>query len=200
MVFRRKLKRTVCLYLCFYALTSLLLLWPFSLYAWDRAIASEEKQAWILRDEEYYQKLLDLLSSAQEEILVSIFLFKTHGYPNSYPDTILRELIAAVNRGVSVAVVMETDMETQSLTSDSNKDTAIRLRKGGVRVFFDSPQTKTHTKLIVVDRRYILTGSHNLTSSALKYNREMSILIESPILANKAREYIMSLYHKEFTQ
>jgi len=50
-----------------------------------------------------------------------------------------------------------------------------------------------HNKLIVIDQRLILLGSHNLTQSALKYNNEMSVLIDRPELAREARAYMLSL-------
>jgi phosphatidylserine/phosphatidylglycerophosphate/cardiolipin synthase-like enzyme len=61
-------------------------------------------------------------------------------------------------------------------------------------VVFDSPGTTTHTKVAVIDGRYIFLGSHNLTNSALKYNHELSVFIDSPELAGKTLRYIDSLH------
>ncbi len=60
-------------------------------------------------------------------------------------------------------------------------------------MFLDSPRKTMHNKLIVIDQRLILLGSHNLTQSALKYNNEMSVLIDRPELAREARAYMLSL-------
>jgi phosphatidylserine/phosphatidylglycerophosphate/cardiolipin synthase-like enzyme len=51
----------------------------------------------------------------------------------------------------------------------------------------------THTKLVVIDRRYLLIGSHNLTQSALKFNHEASVRIDSAPLAEEALVYMNSL-------
>jgi len=75
----------------------------------------------------------------------------------------------------------------------SNRETAARLREKGNTVIFDSPRVNTHTKTAVIDGRYIFLGSHNLTNSALKYNRELSVYIDSPPLAEEILRYIGSL-------
>jgi phosphatidylserine/phosphatidylglycerophosphate/cardiolipin synthase-like enzyme len=62
-----------------------------------------------------------------------------------------------------------------------------------VKVYFDSPEKTTHTKLIVIDQRLVLLGSHNLTQSALKYNNEISVLINRPELAREARTYMLTI-------
>ncbi|HPK53438.1 MAG TPA: phospholipase D-like domain-containing protein [Smithellaceae bacterium] len=74
-----------------------------------------------------------------------------------------------------------------------NRQTKQLLEAKGVRVFLDSPRKTMHNKLIVIDQRLILLGSHNLTQSALKYNNEMSVLIDRPELAREARAYMLSL-------
>ena len=57
----------------------------------------------------------------------------------------------------------------------------------------DAPDRTTHAKLVVIDRRYLFVGSHNLTQSALKYNHEVSVRIDSPPLAEEALAYLKSL-------
>jgi phosphatidylserine/phosphatidylglycerophosphate/cardiolipin synthase-like enzyme len=42
----------------------------------------------------------------------------------------------------------------------------------------------------VIDKRYIFLGSHNLTQGALKYNNELSVLIDSPEMAAEVRAYL----------
>jgi len=46
---------------------------------------------------------------------------------------------------------------------------------------------------VVIDRRLILLGSHNFTQSALKYNNEISILLDSPDMAEDTRNYILKI-------
>ncbi|MEQ8164223.1 MAG: phospholipase D-like domain-containing protein, partial [Smithellaceae bacterium] len=74
-----------------------------------------------------------------------------------------------------------------------NNRTKRFLEEKGVKVYFDSLQKTTHTKLVVIDSRLVLLGSHNLTQSALKYNNEISLLIDRPDLAREARAYMLDI-------
>jgi phosphatidylserine/phosphatidylglycerophosphate/cardiolipin synthase-like enzyme len=45
-------------------------------------------------------------------------------------------------------------------------------------------------KVVVVDGRFTLLGSHNFTQSALRYNHELSVLVDSPCLAGRVLLYL----------
>ena len=144
----------------------------------------------LLRDGEYFKMLLKAIKGAEKEIEMAFFLFKTNGYRNNYPDILLHHLVKAAKRGVRIRVLLERGDNIDK----SNRETALRLRKGGIDVSFDTPDITTHTKVIVIDGRYTFLGSHNLTASALKYNHELSLLIDSPELARNALHYIDTLH------
>ncbi|MBN1614596.1 MAG: phospholipase [Deltaproteobacteria bacterium] len=149
----------------------------------------------LLANREYYRALKRAIDGAGEEIVMSFFLYKTTGRSGSYPDRILERLIAARQRGVRVKVVLEQGSAGQADGPDrENHETAEKLKKAGIEVVRDSPKRTTHVKLVVVDRRYTFLGSHNLTASALKYNNELSVLIESAAVAGEALLFIESLH------
>jgi phosphatidylserine/phosphatidylglycerophosphate/cardiolipin synthase-like enzyme len=149
-------------------------------------------QVKLLLDQDYFAALLDGLDRARSEIFLSAYLFRTIKHAKGYPEEVLKHLVAAAKRGVRVEVVMERNQNADDLNRN-NDETAERLRQGGVRVCMDAPDRVTHTKLVVIDRRYVLIGSHNLTQSALKYNREASVWIDSAPLAEEALRYMGSL-------
>lgn len=148
----------------------------------------------ILGDRDYFPALIRVIDSAQREIVMSFFYFKTNGYKENFPDKVLDGLIRASKRGVSVRILLERGKDTASAVDKHNRETAARLQRNGITVAFDSPRVTTHTKVIVIDGHSALLGSHNLTASALKYNHEISVLIESPALAQKMIRYIDSLF------
>ena len=150
-------------------------------------------RALILQDKGYFPVVLNAIDGAEREIVMSFFLFKTKGYRSSYSDRVLAQLIRAARRGVTVKVLLERGNVPSAMIDTSNRFTARRLEQAGIRVVFDSPRTTTHTKVAVIDRRYVIMGSHNLTSSALKYNHEISVLIESPEMAEETLRYIDTL-------
>jgi phosphatidylserine/phosphatidylglycerophosphate/cardiolipin synthase-like enzyme len=149
-------------------------------------------EARLLLDRDYFTALLDGVDRARSEIFLSAYLFRTIENANGYPEAVLKRLLVAVKRGVRVEVVLERNQDADDLNR-SNAETAERLKQGGIRVCMDAPNRVTHTKLVVIDRRYLLIGSHNLTQSALKYNHEASVWIDSAPLAEEALRYMKSL-------
>jgi len=157
--------------------------------------ASEEGHIRLLEDGEYFPAFMQAIDGAKSEIVLSFFLFKTNGYSTSYPDRLAAALVRAAERGVRVRIILERgNGAKRSEVDTSNRETAARLKKRGIDVRFDSPEITTHTKVAVIDGRYIFLGSHNLTSSALKYNHELSVVIDSPPLAGETLDYIDSLH------
>ncbi|HEX9714806.1 MAG TPA: phospholipase D-like domain-containing protein [Desulfurivibrionaceae bacterium] len=142
-----------------------------------------------LADAAYGETLSALIKTAGQRIDLAMFLFKTSPARNNRPAGLVRELVAARQRGVEVRVILEYSSRDQSLNR-TNQETAQILRQGGVAVFFDSPGRTNHAKLAVIDRRYCLVGSHNLSQSALKYNHEFSLLLDNPALAEEILAYL----------
>ncbi len=167
----------------------------FSAIASKKAIqnSSAGYQELILTNEEYFPALLKCIDEAQNEIMISMYSFKTGGHENSYPDRILSHLAMAVKRGVKIIVILETTGRKSDELDIQNRRTGKLLAEKGVSVFFDSPHKTTHTKLVVIDQRLIFLGSHNFTQSALKYNNEISVLLDNPDMAKNARDYMLKI-------
>jgi phosphatidylserine/phosphatidylglycerophosphate/cardiolipin synthase-like enzyme len=175
----------------------------FVIVALSSAIAGEKHSAALsdqsgcpailLTNEDYFPALIKAIDEAQSEIFMSIFSFKAGVHKNSYPDRILGHLAKAVKRGVKVTVILETTGSRSDELNIQNRQTGKLLEEKGVKVYFDSPRTTTHTKLVVIDERLIILGSHNLTQSALKHNNEISILLDRPDLAKHARNYMLKI-------
>jgi phosphatidylserine/phosphatidylglycerophosphate/cardiolipin synthase-like enzyme len=148
----------------------------------------------LLKNKAYFHALSERIRDARTQIVMAFFLFKTNGRPGSYPEILLKELGDAARRGVRVILVLEQDAKPDSTINRDNRRSAEQLKKAGVEIYFDSPKRTTHTKLAVIDGRYTFIGSHNLTQSALKHNNELSVLIDSPAVAEKTLNYIKDLY------
>jgi phosphatidylserine/phosphatidylglycerophosphate/cardiolipin synthase-like enzyme len=145
----------------------------------------------LLADGEYFGALIDGIDHARREILLTAFFFRTNGSSHR-PDVVLWHLGQAVRRGVRVEAVLERGPEGDNVSGD-NAGTAEKLRTAGIRVCMDAPDRTIHAKLVVIDGRTLFVGSHNLTQSALRYNRELSVRIDSPRLAEEASRYMRGL-------
>jgi phosphatidylserine/phosphatidylglycerophosphate/cardiolipin synthase-like enzyme len=146
-----------------------------------------------LKDQEYFPALTGAIDKAKSEIIMSFFLFKAGVHKNSYPDRVLSHLAHAAQRGVRVMILLENSGGHDLSLDAQNSRTKQLLEDKGVKIYFDSPRKTTHTKLVVIDQRFVLLGSHNLTQSALKYNNEISMLIDRPELATEARTYMLRI-------
>ena len=147
----------------------------------------------LLKDNQFFHVLQDHITDATEEIVVCMFLFKTNHSSSNRARMILDSLITAKKRGIDVRVLLErTDRHHDSLNR-YNTATSKQLRQSGVGVLFDSPETTTHTKTIVIDKRFVFIGSHNLTHSALFYNHELSVMIDDRNLAEDVLNYLKNL-------
>ena len=144
----------------------------------------------LLRNQEYAEALLKGIGNARESIVCSFYLFKITETRGNQPARIAEELVRARKRGVAVTVILEKGKSAQDKLYAENRDTAALLTRNGVNVFFAAPGVTTHNKIVVIDRRYILLGSHNLTQGALRYNNELSVLIDSPEMAAEVRAYL----------
>lgn len=147
----------------------------------------------ILANNDYFPALLKCIDEAQNEIFISMFSFKTGRHKNSYPDRILIQLAKAVQRGVKVYVILENTGNRQDEVTFQNRQTGNLLVQKGVKVYYDDVRKTTHTKLIVIDQRLIILGSHNFTQAALKYNNEISVLMNRPDLAKNVRNYMLKI-------
>ncbi len=149
----------------------------------------------LLKNREFSDALLEGVHSARKSIYFSFFLFKITDSRTNLPRRIAEELIQAKKRGVEVTVLLErqsadrTSAGRDSLDFD-NRRTAELLNKGGVKVYFDSPGVTTHTKVAVIDGRFVFLGSHNLSQSALRHNNELSVMLDSPEMAAEVTAYL----------
>ncbi|MDT8318338.1 MAG: phospholipase D-like domain-containing protein [bacterium] len=156
-------------------------------------IENARGEVMLLGNSDFFDILLDSINKARKSISVSMFVFKTSQYSSNRANIIMDALGRAAEKGLSVSLVMEKGgRESDSVTLD-NKKTAQILAKKGVKVRFDIPEKRTHTKTIVIDERYVFIGSHNFTHSALKYNNELSVMIDSATLAGAVLSYISNI-------
>jgi phospholipase D len=92
-------------------------------------------------------------------------------------DMIIHQLKTAHERGVKVKVLLDGG------NLSDNKDVFEHFKKLGIIVYYDKMPGIAHNKVIVIDRKKVITGSFNFTSAADKRNAENVLLIEDADLA-----------------
>jgi phosphatidylserine/phosphatidylglycerophosphate/cardiolipin synthase-like enzyme len=155
-----------------------------------KGILVSENNVLFLPDDAYYGNLTWYLDRANKSVYVVMYVvkFDTSQY-NDPVNVILRKLVDLHKRGVDVKVVVDDE------TKNSYPATINYLVGNGVPVRLDESQGRTtHCKIVVIDDQYVFIGSHNWTESALKYNHEATLLVNSSELASQVVKYIESIW------
>lgn len=146
----------------------------------------------LLPDREFQPELQRMIDSARREIVLSLHLFALEEGRKDRAAEIASHLAAAAERGLDVIVVLEIGREVSPVTR-ANRAAAEVLMNAGIRVYADMSGTTVHSKLAVIDRRFVMIGSHDLTQPSLGHYRETTLLVESPALAEEALRFVESL-------
>jgi len=132
----------------------------------------------------YRDLALRLIDAVKDEIVVVMF-FMTYVPGKAHPSNALVEgLVAAHERGVRVTVILDLDRPEDVFGSRLvNADAFNYLSANGVDVVWDRPEKLTHTKLLIVDARDVLAGSHNWTAGSMYAYDDKSLVVRSTALA-----------------
>lgn len=155
-------------------------------------IKSDEGTVSLLPDNKYAPALVRDISKAKDTIKCAMYMYKLDTYDLNSKEKpipiISQALMNAAERGVDVSIVMELGEEDE-ITTKYNKITAKHLEEKGVKVVFDTPEERLHTKMCIIDNQITYIGSHNYTNSAMLYNSEVSVRVVSNGLSKDVNLY-----------
>jgi phosphatidylserine/phosphatidylglycerophosphate/cardiolipin synthase-like enzyme len=121
------------------------------------------------------QRVVGEIHKARREILVQAYSFTSKA--------ISEALIAAHKRGVTVEIVLDHSNEKEEHTD------LPMLIEAGLEPLVDAHHAIAHNKIIILDRRTVLTGSFNFTNQAEQENAEnLMVLHHHPELVEAYRE------------
>lgn len=156
----------------------------------------KEGSAQLLVDEKYLPRFVSDVGLAKTSVYCAMYMFKFDAYLKGNlqePTPLLAAALAdAARRGVDVAMVFD-EGRVEELTTEYNKKTADYLTKNGVKIIFDTPQRRLHSKMCLIDEKILFIGSHNYTFSAMSRNSETSVRLVSKDVAKDAMIYFKSL-------
>lgn len=137
------------------------------------------------------QVLASVISESMSELVLATYSAKP------YPP-IIEELAAAVRRGVTVTVVVETLQGAGSALAGSEPAAAFASVKGIQMWHWPDMKRpaqggKMHAKIAVADRRVLLVSSANLTQSGIETNIEAGVLTRGGTAPARAAEHIAEL-------
>lgn len=135
----------------------------------------------------YARALVDLIDGSHERCWVAMYVVRPQ---DDVIGGVIDALARAQRRGVDVRVMLDQETRPERHPDGKELKAVERLRELGLRVVLDEGDVTSHVKLVTVDGRFVLSGSHNWTRSALVENREASWLVEDPDLAHQAEDWL----------
>ncbi|MCG2713713.1 MAG: phospholipase D-like domain-containing protein [Candidatus Omnitrophica bacterium] len=139
-----------------------------------------------LCNREYFPAAQRGISQAKKSILLVMYLISFNKEDkNSKVFQLMDELIKAKLRGVEVKVILDYQSGSSFSAGQSNYEAFRFLKDKGIDAYFDGAGVYTHNKAIVIDKRIVISGSHNWSNAALARSNETSFLIDSPKLARQ---------------
>ena len=128
----------------------------------------------------YEHCISPLIKNAKTSIYIPIFYLTHHA--------LTQQLITAHQRGVDVKIILDAS------AAKNKYSTHQRLREAGIEVKVENFGGKMHAKSMIIDNRYIISGSMNFTKAGEEKNDENTIIIENATLAKAYKEYFFALW------
>lgn len=125
-------------------------------------------------------RIVQLIKEAKTYIYIPTFLI-THA-------NIANELINAKNRGVDVRIIIDANS-----TSTRNSKHGL-LRRSGILLKTENYAGKLHAKTMIIDDKYLITGSMNFSNSGENKNDENLLIIKNSKIAKAHKNFFLYLW------
>ena len=143
---------------------------------------------------DFPEVVIPILKNAKSSIDILVYEWKWYGHQGATAiQQFNLEVCSAARRGVKVRVLMNIEHYSHPITK-INTRTERFLKQAGCEVRMAKIGSRTHAKMIIVDRNILTVGSHNFCKSSFTTNSEVSItLAECSVIVEYCR-YFDSLW------
>ena len=146
---------------------------------------------------QYPLKVIPLVHAAQQTIDILMYEWKWYGHESAGGvQKLSLAIVAAARRGVCVRVLLNMESMGHAITK-INSRTANFLRQYGCEVKLTPCGQVTHAKMMVIDKKILVLGSHNYSKAAFSRNQEASIIVYDVVGIKPYRDYFEGLW-KQF--
>ncbi len=164
----------------------------------QKLLASTQKTTGaLLVNDAYVEATKAAIEAATASVSLMVFLGSaSDGEAGRAPLPLVEALEAAANRpGVEVSVILDQDDDGVPYKSALiNRALVKRLQAGAVQVKLDTKETLLHSKVLVVDRKVCVVGSHNWTRTSFAYTHELSVLLDNAVVAGEFQDRFDALW------
>ena len=134
------------------------------------------------KDKVITEKIIPLINSAQHYIYIPTFVL-TH-------DKLTQALIDAHKKNIDIKII------TDATNIKTKRSKISLLRNFGIKIKTENYAGKMHSKSIIIDNKYLISGSMNLSNSGENKNDENCLIIEDEKLAKYYKEFFEYLWEK----
>jgi phosphatidylserine/phosphatidylglycerophosphate/cardiolipin synthase-like enzyme len=127
----------------------------------------------------FFSKAVELIDGAKQSVSICIFTARYYRGQSRNPiNALFDALRRAAQRGVSVRILLNQNFyDTQA--DKHNRFIAQYFKARNFEAAMGGKSTRIHAKLILIDGRITVIGSHNYSARAHKTNFETSVIIKS---------------------
>jgi len=138
----------------------------------------------ILIGRAFARQVIPLIKNAKKSI--NIIVYNWLWYPNEIGSKIQNfnnEIVKANRRGVEVKAVVQKMLIAEILRKEN-----IKVRR------IESSKT-LHTKLMIIDDKIAILGSHNYTMNAFNINYEVSVILYDNEIVKELKQYFTNFFY-----
>jgi phosphatidylserine/phosphatidylglycerophosphate/cardiolipin synthase-like enzyme len=133
-----------------------------------------------LFDEQFLPHAKALIETAKSTIYISTFKAEISHAPRGRRLTDFWDILTQkAKQGIKVFILLNWNKDKKSVAK-TNLFAALEMKKHGAQIRHLKNNRCCHTKLILVDDKAALFGSHNLSIKSVMNNFEMSYLTKNP--------------------
>ena len=133
---------------------------------------------------QFPEKVIPLIDNAVKSIDIVVFDWRWYPQdPGASVQLFNQAIVRAVRRGVRTRAIV-------------NNDEIVRVLKScGVLAKRLIAKNLVHVKLMVIDDKIVIVGSHNYTQSAFQMNFELSVILDNPEGLAEIQSFFNNLYN-----
>ena len=156
-------------------------------------LQQERYELYFVKDQDYYNSIMVDLQSSNESIYVAMYSMVFDPADSfDWANDLIRELVNASKRGITVSVIIENRTFSGNMTS--NQEAYNYLHSNDVNVKMDNEPDTDHMKFVLIDGEIVYVGSHNWSEPALYYNHETTIKRVNPTMTETFKEYFETIW------
>lgn len=137
----------------------------------------------IIIGKEYPDVASKLIAEAQKSLKILVFDWRWYPHdPGSVAQRFNNSVVQARQRGIEIKAITPV------------KETIRRLQEQRIQGKNLDTGKLVHPKLMIIDDKHVIVGSHNFTMNAFTRNYELSVLIKNCDCIDKFLDYFNNLF------